>query len=80
MRTLRLLSILAVLFFPSSQVLYGNGLEIHQTGTSRQIEMRKLDVRSTVIYNYMILPVRSGKFKIPPQTIHAAGTSLRTLT
>jgi len=55
-----------------------DGLQIHQTGTSRQIEMRNLDVRSTVIYNYTILPLRSGKFKIPPQTVRVGNDSLRT--
>ena len=55
-----------------------DGLQIHQTGTSRQIEMRNLDVRSTVIYNYMLLPLRSGKFKIPPQTVRVGNDSLRT--
>src|ERR1041384_1008303 len=55
-----------------------DGLQIHQTGTSRQIEMRNLDVRSTVIYNYTILPLRSGKFRIPPQTVRVGNDSLRT--
>jgi hypothetical protein len=55
-----------------------DGLQIHQTGTSRQIEMRNLDVRSTVIYNYTILPLRSGKFKIPSQIVRVGNDSLRT--
>src|SRR6267378_305829 len=31
-----------------------NGLEIHQTGTSRQFEMHNLNVTSSVTYNYTI--------------------------
>jgi hypothetical protein len=46
-----------------------DGLEIHQTGTSRQFEMRNFDVSSSVIYNYTILPLRAGKFKIPSQPV-----------
>src|SRR5690349_6829806 len=55
-----------------------DGLQIHQPGTSRQIEMRNLDVRSTVIYSYSILPMRSGKFTIPPQVVRVGNDSLRT--
>jgi hypothetical protein len=55
-----------------------DGLQIHQTGTSRQIEMRNLDVRSTVIYSYTILPLRSGKFRIPSQVVRVGNDSLRT--
>src|SRR6202011_3857356 len=55
-----------------------DGLQIHQTGTSRQFEMRNLDVRSSVTYNYTILPMRTGKFKIPPQTVRVGNASLRT--
>src|ERR1700731_4782609 len=45
-----------------------DGLQIHQTGKSRQFEMRTLYVSSSVTYNYTSLPMRTGKFKIPPQT------------
>src|ERR1700736_1721394 len=55
-----------------------DGLQIHQTGTSRQFEMRNLDVSSSVTYNYTILPMRTGKFKIPPQTVRVGNASLRT--
>src|SRR5205807_560485 len=55
-----------------------DGLEIHQTGTSRQFEMRNFDVTSRVTYNYTILPLRAGQFKIPPQTIRVGNASLRT--
>src|SRR5579864_5784173 len=55
-----------------------DGLEIHPTGTSRQFEMRNFDVTSSVIYNYTIVPLRAGKFKIAPQTVRVGNTSLRT--
>lgn len=55
-----------------------DGLEIHQTGTSRQFEMHNFDVKSSVTYNYTILPLRAGSFKIPSQTIRIGNESLRT--
>ena len=55
-----------------------DGLEIHQTGTSRQFEMRNFDVRSNVTYNYSILPLKAGTFRIPPQTVRVGSNSLRT--
>ena len=55
-----------------------DGLEIHQTGTSRQFEMHNFDVTSSVTYNYTILPLKAGKFKIPPQTVRVGNDSLRT--
>src|SRR5437764_3384124 len=55
-----------------------DGLEIHQTGTSRQFQMHNFDVTSSVTYNYTILPMRAGKFKIPSQTVRIGTESLRT--
>ena len=55
-----------------------DGLEIHQTGTSRQFEMHNFDVNSSVTYNYTILPLKAGQFKIPPQTVRVGNDSLRT--
>ena len=55
-----------------------NGLEIHQTGTSRQFEMHNFDVTSSVTYNYTVLPQKAGQFKIPPQTIRVGNDSLTT--
>ncbi|HST31451.1 MAG TPA: BatD family protein [Chthoniobacterales bacterium] len=54
------------------------GLEIHQTGTSRQFEMHNFDVTSSVLYNYAIVPSRAGKFIIPAQTVRVGSDSLRT--
>src|SRR5580765_8521671 len=55
-----------------------DGLEIHSTGTSRQFEIHNFSTNSSVTYNYTILPLRAGRFKIPPQTVHAGGKILRT--
>src|SRR6516165_175015 len=55
-----------------------DGLEIHSTGTSRQFEIHNFSTSSSVTYNYTILPLRAGRFTIPPQTVHAGGRILRT--
>lgn len=55
-----------------------DGLEIHQTGRSQQFEMRNFTTTSSVTYNYTVLPLKPGTFKIPAQTIQVAGTNLRT--
>jgi len=55
-----------------------DGLEIHATGTSRQFEIHNFATNSSVTYNYTVLPLRAGRFTIPPQTIRAGGKLLRT--
>src|SRR5215469_2162195 len=55
-----------------------DGLEIHSTGTSRQFEIHNFSTSSSVTYNYTILPLRAGRFKIPPQIVRAGGQVLRT--
>src|SRR5215468_6978826 len=55
-----------------------DGLEIHSTGTSRQFEIHNFSTSSSVTYNYTILPLRAGRFSIPPQTVLAGGKILRT--
>ncbi|HEX4638044.1 MAG TPA: BatD family protein [Chthoniobacterales bacterium] len=60
------------------QAISIDGLEIHQTGTSRQFEMHNFDVSSSVTYNYTIMPVKAGRFKIPPQTVRVGNDSLKT--
>src|SRR4249920_1428608 len=55
-----------------------DGLEIHSTGTPRQFEIHNFATNSSVTYNYTILPLRGGRFTIPPQTVHAGGKILRT--
>jgi hypothetical protein len=55
-----------------------DGLEIHATGTSRQFEIHNFMTSSSVTYNYTVLPLRAGRFNIPPQTVRAGGKVLRT--
>src|SRR6266702_140753 len=55
-----------------------DGLEIHSTGTSRQFEIHNFATSSSVTYNYTILPLRAGRFTIPPQIVRAGGSLLRT--
>src|SRR5213083_780957 len=55
-----------------------DGLEIHATGTSRQFEIHNFTTNSSVTYNYTVLPLRAGRFTIPPQTVRAGGKLLRT--
>ncbi len=55
-----------------------DGLQIQQNGTSRQFSLHNFDVSSSVIYNYTILPLRAGQFKIPSQTVRVGNDSLRT--
>ena len=55
-----------------------DGLEIRRTGTSQHFEMNNFNVTSSVIYDYTILPVKSGTFTIPSQTIRVGNNSLRT--
>jgi len=51
-----------------------DGLEIHETGSA--IEGNNLNF--SVTYNYTILPVRAGRFTIPPQTIRVGSNALHT--
>src|SRR5213076_2945491 len=55
-----------------------DGLEIRRTGTSQRIEMNNLNLTSSVIYDYTVMPLRAGRFTIPPQTIRVGNNSLRT--
>ena len=55
-----------------------DGLEIHSTGTSRQFEIHNFATSSSVTYNYTILPLRAGRFTIPPQIIRAGGQVMKT--
>jgi len=55
-----------------------DGLEIHATGQSRQFEIHNFSTNSSVTYNYTILPLRAGRFMIPPQTVRAGGKLVRT--
>ncbi|HVF71998.1 MAG TPA: BatD family protein [Chthoniobacterales bacterium] len=55
-----------------------DGLDIRFTGQSQLLEGRNFQFSYSYIYNYTVMPVKAGTFKIPPQTIDAGGTPLRT--
>jgi hypothetical protein len=55
-----------------------DGLEIRRTGTSQRIEMNNLNLTSSVVYDYTVMPLRAGRFTIPPQTIRVGNNSVRT--
>jgi hypothetical protein len=55
-----------------------DGLEIRRTGTSQRIEMNNFNLTSSVVYDYTVMPLRAGRFTIPPQTIRIENNSLRT--
>src|SRR5881227_3481533 len=54
------------------------GLQIHYTGESKEMMMRNFNITSSIIYNYTILPEKSGTYKIPPQTIRVGKDNLQT--
>src|SRR5947209_17037211 len=54
------------------------GLDIRSAGVSRQYQMNNFSVNYSFTYNYTILPLKPGTFKIPPLTVDAGGKSLRT--
>ena len=58
--------------------IMADGLEIRRTGTSQRIEMNNLTLTSSVVYDYTVMPLRAGRFTIPPQTIRVGNNSLRT--
>jgi hypothetical protein len=55
-----------------------DGLQIYRTGTSQHFEMNNFNVTSSVIYDYTILAMKAGTFKIPPQTIRLGGNAVHT--
>jgi hypothetical protein len=57
-----------------------DGLEIYRTGTSQHFEMNNFNVTSSVTYDYTIMPLETGTFTIPPQTIRVGSNSLLTPT
>jgi hypothetical protein len=62
---------------PPSEIAV-DGLDIRSTGQMQSFEMRNFNVTSSVTFNYTIMPLKAGKFTIPPQTVNAGGTSLKT--
>jgi hypothetical protein len=54
------------------------GLDIRYSGQSQLLEGRNFQFTYSFMYNYTVMPLKAGTFKIPPQTIEAAGSALRT--
>ena len=47
-------------------------------GQSQFLEGRNFQFTYSYIYNYTMMPLKAGTFKIPPQTFEAGGSALRT--
>ncbi|MFN2476011.1 MAG: BatD family protein, partial [Chthoniobacterales bacterium] len=46
-----------------------DGLDIRSAGVSRQYQMQNFSVSYSFTYNFTIMPLKVGTFKIPPQTV-----------
>ena len=55
-----------------------DGLDIRYSGESQNFALRNFQMSSSIMVDYTIMPLKTGTFKIPPQQIRAAGTTLRT--
>ncbi|CAA9216216.1 MAG: hypothetical protein AVDCRST_MAG42-328 [uncultured Chthoniobacterales bacterium] len=55
-----------------------DGLDIRSAGVSRQYQMQNFSVSYSFTYNYTIMPLRTGTFTIPPQTVEVAGRAMKT--
>jgi hypothetical protein len=55
-----------------------DGLDIRYTGQSQLLEGRNFQFTYSFIYNYTIMPMKAGTFKIPPQMVEAGGSALHT--
>jgi len=55
-----------------------DGLDIRFSGQSQLLEGRNFQFTYSYIYNYTVMPLKAGTFKIPPQTVEAGGSTFRT--
>lgn len=55
-----------------------DGLDIRSAGVSRQYQMQNFSVSYSFTYNYTIMPMRTGTFTIPPQTVDVGGKAMKT--
>ena len=60
------------------QQIQTDGLQIRLTGQSTQVQMVNFKVTSSVIYSYIVMPLRTGNFTIPGVTVTADGRQFRT--
>lgn len=54
------------------------GLQIKLTGQSSQVQMINFQVSSSVIYSYIVIPLKSGNLTIPPVSVRAEGQVMKT--
>ena len=62
---------------PPGQIVV-EGLDIRYAGQSQLLEGRNFQFSYSFIYNYTIMPMKPGTFKIPPQMVEAGGSALHT--
>ena len=62
---------------PPGQI-FVDGLDIRYTGQSQLLEGRNFQFSYSFIYNYTIMPMKAGSFKIPPQMVEAGGSAMHT--
>ena len=55
-----------------------DGLDIRFTGQSQLLEGRNFQFSYSYIYNYTVMPMKAGTFRIPPQPVEAGGSIFRT--
>jgi BatD DUF11 like domain len=55
-----------------------DGLDIRYTGESQNYVIRNFHSSSSITLNYTIMPLRTGTFTIPPQTVQAGNAVLHT--
>jgi hypothetical protein len=55
-----------------------DGLDIRFSGQSQLLEGHNFQFTYSYIYNYTVMPLKAGAFKIPPLTVQAGGESFRT--
>lgn len=60
------------------QQIQADGLQIRLTGQSTQVQMVNFKVFSSVVYSYIVMPLRTGSFIIPGASITADGRQFRT--
>ncbi|MBM3856726.1 MAG: protein BatD [Verrucomicrobia bacterium] len=54
------------------------GLQIKLTGQSSEVQMVNFNVSSSVIYSYIVVPLKTGNLTIPPVTVRAEGQVMKT--
>src|ERR1041385_140166 len=56
---------------PPGQI-FVDGLDIRYSGQSQLLEGHNFQFTYSFIYNYTVMPMKAGNFKIPPQMVEAA--------